>query len=79
MNKYDVELGLEVVADLERYARCNHVSKAEAFKRALALLQIAFAQAQLGHQLGVIHYSKDGSAQVVGIITGITKKKYRQK
>lgn len=60
----------EVDKELEKFAEREHVTKAEAMRRALALIKVSNEQSKQGRELGVIQDS-DGKLSVVAKLIGV--------
>ena len=60
----------EIDDALNDIARRNCISKAEAMKRAFALLVIADRQKQQGHSIGVVRETEDHTLEAVALIEG---------
>jgi metal-responsive CopG/Arc/MetJ family transcriptional regulator len=72
MPRYTVDLADKVIEDLDKFAASQHISRAEAIKRALALLSIANTERASGNELGIIKRDKTSDQlQVVGRIAGV--------
>lgn len=70
MPRYTVDLSQQVIDNLDRFANRQHISRAEALKRALALLEIADSERANGNELGIV--KREGSdVKVVGRIAGL--------
>ena len=70
MQRYTINLADRVVDDLDKFAKRQHISRAEAFKRALALLSIANSERKSGNELGIINCDDKKKMRVVGRIIG---------
>jgi metal-responsive CopG/Arc/MetJ family transcriptional regulator len=73
MPRYTVDLADEMIKDLDTFAENQHISRAEALKRALALLKIANEEKENGNELGIIQRERGsgGKSKVVGRIAGV--------
>ena len=68
MPRYTIDLAENVIADLDNFAESQHISRAEAVKRALAILSIANSERKDGNELGIIRRDGETNAKVVGRI-----------
>jgi metal-responsive CopG/Arc/MetJ family transcriptional regulator len=72
MPRYTVDLADQMIKDLDKFAESQCISRAEALKRALALLQIANTEREAGNELGVIRRDKDSQEpRVISRIAGV--------
>ncbi|MGY4491209.1 hypothetical protein [Pseudomonas sp. TE3610] len=72
MASLTLELSDEINDCLTQIAKRNCITKAEAMKRAFALLALADRQKQLaGCSLGIIREREDHTFEVVGRVTGV--------
>lgn len=72
MPRYTIDLSGKILEDLDRFAARHHISRAEAAKRAFAILAIADEEQQKGNQLGIVKISSTSDeTQLVARITGI--------
>ena len=72
MPRYTIDLSGKILEDLDRFAARQHISRAEAAKRAFAILAIADEEQQKGNQLGIVKISSTSDeTQLVARITGI--------
>ena len=71
MPRYTLELGEEITKDLDKYAAKKSISKAEAIKRALALLAIVNDEKASGNEVGIIRRDDNDQLQVVARIAGL--------
>ena len=69
---YSIEISGKILDDLNAFAKRNNIPRAEAAKRAFALLAIANTASQQHNTLGIVEPAKDEApSKVVKIITGI--------
>ncbi|EOV0146987.1 hypothetical protein ACOIXN_004450 [Vibrio vulnificus] len=71
MPRYTVDISDKVVKDLDKFAKRNHISRAEAARRAFALLALAEAEADKGNELGIIHEGESKQLEVVARVVGV--------
>jgi len=72
MPRYTIDLSGKVLADLDKFAKKHHISRAEAAKRAFAILAIADEEKQKGNELGIVKIGEtDEDTKLVARITGI--------
>lgn len=71
MPRYTVDLSQQVIDNLDKFAESQHISRADALKRALALLAIADKEQAQGNELGIV--KREGEElKVVARIAGLT-------
>ncbi|EHD0129890.1 hypothetical protein JZN57_002769 [Vibrio alginolyticus] len=72
MPRYTVDISDKVVKDLELFAKRNGISRAEAARRAFALLALADAEANKGNTLGIVHENEEShELEVVARVVGV--------
>lgn len=72
MPRYTVDISDKVVKDLELFAKRNGISRAEAARRAFALLALADAEANRGNTLGIVHENEEShELEVVARVVGV--------
>ena len=72
MPRYTIDLSGKILNDLDEFAERNHISRAEAAKRAFAILAIADEERRNGNELGIVKVGKDGSeTKLVARIAGV--------
>lgn len=70
--RYTVDLADKVIEDIDKFADSQHISRAEAIRRALALLSIANQEREQGNELGIIRRENgDAEPRVVARIAGV--------
>ena len=71
MSRFTIDLSDEIDNKLAQIARNNGITKAEAMRRAFALLSVAEEQKQFpGQSLGIVKQT-DGHLEAVGRIVGV--------
>ncbi len=60
MARYTIDLSGKVLSDLDKFAQKHHISRAEAARRAFAILAIADKESEEGNELGIISVGKGG-------------------
>ena len=68
---YTIRLSDEIDERLTDIARERKISKAEAMKRAFALLSIAADEEKQGHFVGIVKPSDGGKPEVVKEVVGL--------
>ena len=58
MARYTIDLSGKVLHDLDAFAKKHHISRAEAAKRAFAILAIADSESEKGNELGIVKIGK---------------------
>ena len=71
MARYTLELGEEITRDLDKYAARKSITKAEAIKRALALLAIVNDEKDSGNEIAIVRRDDKNELQVVARIAGV--------
>jgi metal-responsive CopG/Arc/MetJ family transcriptional regulator len=72
MPRYTIDLSGQVLEDLDTFAKKHHISRAEAARRAFAILAIADKESEKGNELGIINTGKRGAkTTVVSRIAGV--------
>lgn len=75
MPKYTVDISDKVVKDLDKFAKRYNISRAEAARRAFALLALAEAEADKGNSIGIIKKSNnsddENKFEVVAKVKGV--------
>jgi predicted transcriptional regulator len=71
MPRFTIDLPDEINLRLTEIARENGITKAEAMRRAFALLSVAEEQKKFGRGLGIISQKDGDHAEVYGRILGI--------
>ncbi|MCG8336215.1 MAG: hypothetical protein MJE63_17045 [Proteobacteria bacterium] len=72
MPRYTIDLSGDVLNDLDAFAKRHHISRAEAAKRAFAILAIADEEKKKGNDLGIVKIDSETDAtELVARITGI--------
>ena len=73
MARISVTLSPEMETLIEQVAEKHKITKANAVRRAFALLQIAEEQTHKGRELGIIKEERDGQLKAVGKIVGLNR------
>lgn len=68
MPRMTVDLSDEATAKLEVIAAKSGITKVEAIRRALNLLNVVAAEADKGNELAIVNQSSQPVARVVGIL-----------
>ncbi|EPH6582560.1 hypothetical protein ACS0KT_000696 [Vibrio cholerae] len=72
MPRYTVDISDKVVKELDSYASRNHISRAEAARKAFALLALAESEATRGNKLGIIRENDStNELEVVARVVGV--------
>ena len=72
MPRYTIDLSGKVLSDLDDFAKKHHISRAEAAKRAFAILAIADEEKEKGNELGIVKIGKeDNETKLVARIAGV--------
>ena len=72
MPRYTINLSGKVLSDLDEFAKKHHISRAEAAKRAFAILAIADEEKEKGNELGIVTIGKKASdTKLVARIAGV--------
>ena len=73
MPRYTIDLSGKVLSDLDEFAKRHHISRAEAAKRAFAVLAIADEEKRKGNELGIVKISENDEkhAELVARIAGV--------
>lgn len=70
MSRFTIDLSPEINDRLTEIARGQGITKAEAMRKAFALLSVAEDEKENGNSLGIIK-DKDGETIVVGKLVGV--------
>ncbi|ALE68299.1 hypothetical protein AAW18_07305 [Xanthomonas campestris pv. campestris] len=70
MPRYTVDLSDKVIDNLDSYADRQHISRAEALKRALSLLILADQESAKGNSLGIVR-EENNETRVVARLAGL--------
>ncbi|EPX9364086.1 hypothetical protein ACW6B7_001843 [Aeromonas veronii] len=70
MPRYTVEISDKVVGELDDFASRHHISRAEAARRAFALLALAEKEAAKGNSLGIVK-EEDDHLRAIGRVVGV--------
>lgn len=69
---YTIDLSGKILEDLDAFATRNNISRAEAAKRAFALLAVANTAAEHHSTLGIVQPAKDSEpGKVIKVIAGV--------
>lgn len=71
MSRFTIDLSDEIDARLTEIAVKNGITKAEAMRKAFAILSIAERQKEKGLEIGIIKQAPDHSLQAIGTIVGL--------
>jgi predicted transcriptional regulator len=71
MPRFTIDLPDEINTRLSEIAKENGITKAEAMRRAFALLSVAEEQKKFGRSLGIITQKEGDHAEVFGRILGV--------
>ncbi len=72
MPRYTIDISGKVLRDLDCFAKKHHISRAEAAKRAFAILAIAGEEREKGNELGIVKIGrKDEETKLVARIAGV--------
>ncbi len=72
MLRYTIDLSGKVLNDLDAFAKRHNISRAEAAKRAFAILAIADEEKKKGHELCIVKLGPDnGQTELVARISGV--------
>jgi len=73
MRSMTLELSAEIDDTLNMIACARGISKAEAMRRAFALLKLAYEERQKGDgsSIGFVRRKADNSLEALGVVTGI--------
>ena len=72
MPRYTIDLSGKVLSDLDDFAKKHHISRAEAAKRAFAILAIADEEREKGNELGIVKIGKEEEeTKLVARIAGV--------
>ena len=72
MPRYTIDLSGKVLRDLNEFAKRHHISRAEAAKRAFAILAIADEEKQKGNELGIVKIGKnEEQTKLIARIAGV--------
>ncbi|MDG4721460.1 ribbon-helix-helix protein, CopG family [Thalassospira aquimaris] len=72
MSRFTIDLSEEIDKKLSEIASSSGITKAEAMRRAFALLALAFEEKKKeGMSLGIIRERKDHTLEAIGKVVGI--------
>lgn len=71
MARLSLDLSPDVSARLEQIARENGITKAEAMRRAFALLAVAESEKKKNNYLGIVREGEDHKLYAIGRVVGI--------
>ena len=72
MPRLTVDLSKEIDARLTEIAKKEGISKAEAMRKAFALLSVAEAQKEKGNSLGIVRSDDDNhELKAIGLVVGV--------
>lgn len=71
MPRLTVDLSAEIDTRLTDIARRHRISKADAMRRAFALLAVADSETARGNSLGIVREGPDHRLEAVGRVVGI--------
>jgi hypothetical protein len=69
--RFTVDLSDEIDEKLTTIAKSSGITKAEAMRRAFALLSVAFDEKIKGNSLGIVRDSQDKGMEVVARVVGL--------
>ena len=69
---YTIDISGKVLSDFDGFAKKHHISRAEAAKRAFAILAIADEERAKGNELGIVKIGKkNNEAKLFARIAGV--------
>lgn len=71
MPRFTLDLSDEIDGALTDIAKLSGITKAEAMRRAFALLAVAYAEKKPGFSLGIVRERDDHTLEAVGSVVGI--------
>jgi metal-responsive CopG/Arc/MetJ family transcriptional regulator len=72
MSSYTINLSGKILEELDAFAKRNNISRAEAAKRAFALLAVANTAAQHHDAIGIVQPARDDEPEkVIKVLAGV--------
>lgn len=71
MPRLTVDLSAEIDSRLTEIARRHCISKADAMRRAFALLAVADSETTKGNSLGIVREKSDHTLEALGRVVGV--------